>query len=302
MRVVDVFAIGQHRHVFDLEPVGDILVGAVLAFEFAAELCVARGVRNRKTAQDRIDRRIRGFVVAHAAHDAHGFARMGLARHDLEGGPRRALSGHLGQRSQALARRRQGFAFDQRGLFKHDMRGIEIRRGQPDHAIGTDFAGVRIDEVVELAVDGIAAQHELEQRCGRFDQLQARIVVDPAQIEFAGFRAAEFEPVEYALAGLDTIEPALDRAESRLAELGQRGTEIGRGQHHQMAHRTFGQALGLQIGPVEPVADHRAAGRVRDADESPPGTRFGKHAGQRGLEAARNIRQPDLVAKADVLA
>ncbi len=182
------------------------------------------------------------------------------------------------------------------------MGGIEIGCGQAHHAVRADLAGVGVDEIVELAVNGVATENKMEQWIRALDQFQPWIVLDPAQVERTGFRTAKLEPVEHALAGFHPIKPGLDRGQARLAELGQRRAEIGRGEHDQMTHRAFRGSLGLHIGAIEPVAYNRSARRMGDAGKASIGAGVLEHGSERRIECARDIRDTHLVAKTNVLA
>ncbi len=69
-----------------------------------------------------------------------------------------------------------------------------------------------------------------------------------------------------------------------------------------MAERAAGELSGFHVETIEPVAHHRAAGRMRDADEPARCTDVFHHVGDGGIESARDVLESDFVAEADVLA
>ncbi len=302
MRVVEIASVGQHRDLLDLDAVAQALVRGVFGGEGQAQGVVAGVVLHAQAAQHGLHGGVRAAVVAHAAHDSHVGAAVRGAGHDLEGAGRRLRMRHLHQLAQALARRRQRFARGQHVLRQHQVVAVEVGRGQPHHAVAAGFAGVAVDVVVELAVDGVAGQHEGKDRVRAFGELELRVVVDPAQRQGQRLRTAQLQPVQHALARFDAVEPGLDRAQPALAQLRQRGAEVGRRQHDQVAHRAGLERLALYVVAIEPFAHHRAAGAVGDAGEAAFSAGFGQHLGDGVVEGAGDVGHGDFVAEADVLA
>ena len=89
------------------------------------------------------------------------------------------------------------------------MPGVEVGGGQAHDAIRAILSGVRVDGVVQLAIDSITAQHKEVDRGPPVHQIELGVIIDPAEVELVRLGATKLKPVEHALPGFHSVEPSL---------------------------------------------------------------------------------------------